>query len=90
VYLLIVIILIFFIIFISDVYPDTLLQDEEHSSGANLREDDDFSILAVPGAFLPCHSCFSIAVLHGTGLTPKKGKPWAFLPTRALGCSGSF
>ena len=89
-YLLVVTALSFFIIFISEVHPDTLLQAEERCSGANLGAEGDFSTLAVAGSFLPFHSCFSIAVLHGTRLAPERGKPQALLPTRVLGCSGSF
>lgn len=83
-------VLFFFIIFIGEIRPDTLLQAEEHSSGANLEAEDGFYTLGVAGAFLLFHSCFSIAVLHGTGLAAKRGKPRSLLPTRALVCSGSF
>lgn len=52
--------------------------------------EDSFSAVIVAGAFLLFHSCFSIAVLHGTGLAAKRGKPRALLPARALVYSGSF
>lgn len=82
--------LFFFIVFIGEIHPDTLLQAEQHSSGANLGAEDGFSALAVSGAFLLFHSCFIIAALHGTRVAGKRGKPRALLPARTLVCSGSF
>lgn len=41
--------LFFFIIFIGEIHPDTLLQAEEHSSRANLGAEDGFSALVVAG-----------------------------------------